>query len=352
MWYEKGRSAGSRLEERTQALDAIRLHSERQVQQQRTDLRRVVAPLEKAAARREHRCELLASLVDRLRAQKRQLDLERDRLPSEFSLIKGGLYLVLSLALILADISLLGQVSARFLNYSWFSGDVPFSKLIFSDPITALAEFPDLLWLVLSVLLLGFFLKVWRDVDDADPRTELQTPVRRGRRERWIFTFLLICALASVFLMSAARLTMSFEGEAAVTPEVVPQATGINFPGFVSFVLGFSLPLVSAGFFVRGYEALEKRYRLFRVSRRLQCNELLYSWLRGRNERLETEIERLHRESQRLSEPGDLEAQIAAHQEDFERGYDEARRELLTSTNLVERLRPVVLERALRREVV
>jgi hypothetical protein len=343
MSFQQGYAAGISLDDRVTAREAIRNQLELQHEGEMSRLRQRLVPHERKEERQRLRLERLETLIGRLRSDRQQLDELRDTMPSEFSLVKGILYLLLSICLILADIALLGQVTARFLNYRIYEGGGKreFWEVLFSDPAEALTLFPHLLFLVMSVLLMGLFLKVWRDVEDV----YCSLPETRRRRERILFGLLLMLALLSVILMSAARLTMSFGNEE--TLQEVSPISSWSFPSVVACILGLSLPLVSAGFFVRGYESIEKRYRLFRVSRRLQLNEWWYRAQSERQERLLGEIEALRAEVSPAGTSELIDKRIADLQREFDRGYRDGLAGLLASPDLAETLRPFAMRRAI-----
>jgi len=338
MWNEKGRYAGRNLEDPVPYREAIRRWAEAEIRTQLADnqgrLTVAIARSERYNAYRKRR----QTLIDRLRTDAQALDEERNLVPSGFSVVKGLFYLALSLLLILADFGLLGQVTARFLGYPWYSNGVSFVSLLFTQPLSAIGRFPDLFFLVLSVLLLGFFLKVWQDVEDSNLEGW------RGLRERIVFSTLLVCSLLSIILMSAARLGMRFGDTTAY--EGNP-----HFPGIVTFVLGFTLPLVSAGFFARGYDALEKRYQLFRICRRLQYNEFVEAWLSEKKASADAEVTKLQQLLEQFDGDESLEDLVRARQDDFDTAYYDAAFQLLDSPRLVERLRPVAVRRAITRRV-
>lgn len=335
MWDEKGRYAGRNLEDPAPYREAIRRQAAAENRKQMADSQGRLTVAKARSERYDADRKRRQTLIGRLRTEAQALDEERNEVPSSFSVVKGLFYLALSLLLIVADFGLLGQVTARFLDYPWYSNGISFVSLLFTQPLAALGRFPDLFFLVLSVLLLGFFLKVWRDVEDSKLKG------LRGLRERIVFSTLLACSLVSIILMSAARLGMRFGSTTAYDGDP-------HFPGIVTFVLGFTLPLVSAGFFAHGYDALERRCRLFRLCRRLQYNEFVEAWLSEKKASADAEFTRLQ---QLLDGNESIEELVRERQTAFDTAYYDAVFQLLDSPRLVERLRPVAVRRAIARRV-
>jgi len=271
----------------------------------------------------------------------RGLESHRNEAPSEYSVTKGLLYVALAILLILADISVLGRVAADFLGYDWRIDGRTFSQWVFFDYKGALARFPDLFWLTLAVLVSGFFLKVWRDSWSLWDRSK-NAWRGMGKWDFVMFLLMTFLAVASFGLMASARLEVGL-GEGSDGEELSAWAR------WVSFVLGLALPLVSTGFFIKGYDAISRRVLLFRLHWRFQWLE----WRFRRLVRKRTELEGTLGEIRSTLQ----EAEDSAYRESVQRrvlargvhGYLEGLRGLLDpgSAGVTRRIRPVLLARAL-----
>lgn len=209
----------------------------------------------------------IAVLGERRQSQlKARSALEEDRLraSADFSVFKGVFYSITAVLLILADISVLGRVAAEFLGHDWRGGGRTFSQVLFSQPWVALRSFPDLFWLTIAVLLSGFFLKVWRD-SWSSWDAEKGAWRRGGKADFILFSVLGAFALSSIVFMASARFTidLSSSGE---------QSASSSFARLVAFALGLGLPLASAGFFIKGYDALSKRANLGALT--IRCSRM------------------------------------------------------------------------------
>lgn len=185
---------------------------------------------------------------------------ERINKPANFAAIKGIIYLSLSFLLILADVSILGQVLARLLNYEWRSkieqGE-SFAKLFFTKPVAAFHEFPDLFCLTISILVIGVFIKVWLDSYSTIENERGETS-KYFRVSHLLYSIFFILSVLAVSSMALARWSIEIGGH-----------EGGWVTQFVATILGFSLPFVSAGFFIRGYEVTAKRVELWSSKRQV-----------------------------------------------------------------------------------
>lgn len=264
----------------------------------------------------------------------------RDINPAEFSAVKGILYTALSILLLLADVSILGQVIARFLGYDWRLKDGrTFAQLVFTAPREAFHGFPDLFCLTLAILLMGFFVKVWRDARKSDSLTGTDTSVRSvDRTDYWIYTILLLLAITAVVAMTATRLTLD-----------VGKAKGL-LPRLVSTIVGLTLPFVSAGFFLKGYDVLSSRFALWRVS----CADILYSipaaFIEKKKSRLRAELESRNAIRIKMASPDHLNSLIARRKAEFVEGYRDGIYRLFSAGgSIVSRVRPLAIKLLLSR---
>lgn len=271
--------------------------------------------------------------------QQRLEQLRRDQ-PSDFAMVKGILYLVLSVLLVAADVSILGQVLARLLDYDWRIPGVSytFGTLFFKAPLQAFQEFPDLFCLTLSVLVIGLFIKVWLDT------LEIRLKEGRGANrflkvKTYLFTLFFLFSVVTVISLASARLIIPI----GTIPGVYPQV--------VAFILGLSLPFVSAGFFVRGYEVVSLRWELWqttRKSKRLQSRRRRYQ---KKLEGLRETLLSVNSAAQGLEQEEHRQEVLAALRAAFSSGYQEGVKRLLQpdpASSLADKFRPIAVSRLVR----
>jgi hypothetical protein len=244
--------------------------------------------------------------------------------------------------LIGADISILGQVVARFLKYDWFNSQTgrSFPQTLFSNPVKAFYLFPDLFCLILGVLMAGFFLKVWYEaVEEVWGRPKEEVSLARFRL--WLYSIIFLLSIAIILAMAYARLIVPVGNFTGAT---TGQPAGPLAPRVISAVLGLSLPLVGAGFFLRGWSLLAPRANLWRLSLR----EWQYDRRRnGLSLALSNESSALGTLRAELGtmEEEESKAISAAHQE-FSLGYREGIARLFTrlpGQSIQERVRPIAI---------
>jgi len=338
-WFQLGRSEGRRFGSPKSALRSIVAYERQRLDNLSTELsgeiERVTDDENEIAERAEQLDEEYRDGREHLLRTRR----DREKATSDYSLVKGVFYLIMAVLLVFADLAIIGKVSAIFLGYTWRSqSGVKFSDIFF-DPVGVFVEFPDLLWLTLSILLMGFFMKVWRDSWFAYDKEEgrWRWP---GKFDFLIFTVLLLLALSSLVAMAGTRLAVS-----------LGDSNGW-YAKFVMFILGLSLPLVSAGFFMKGYDALAKRWELWRLS-----------WVEKRAfKRKEAELVKLgalrkqradmERRLLNIADSGYRECSVIQARERYRRGFGEGLGETLgTEGGLVPRLRGLVIQRNLLKEL-
>ena len=310
-------------------LDAVaQAQADVNLRRHREESARTAAALMKAQAV----CLEIKDRLDLLAENRKSAARRREDSPAQFSLVKGLLYLSLAILLILADISILGQVIARFLGYNWRSSSgKTFAQLIFTDAPRAFHEFPDLFCLTIAILLIGFFTKVWRD---SYLTTLGASPRRIDRAEFWLYSGMLLLALSAVIAMAMARLTMDVGGSQGWPTRIV------------STLLGLALPLVGAGFFLKGYDSLAERWELWRLSiQGIFYSVMDWHW-RGRLEHLNSvRGSRAEREAEILAAQAN---EIAALRSAFSQGYRDGIAALFSNKpNLTEKLEPLLVARML-----
>jgi len=188
--------------------------------------------------------------------------------------------------------------------------------------------------LTIAILLIGFFIKVWRD----SYLTILgDSPRRIDRAEFWLYSAMLLLSLVAVIAMAAARLTLDVGGSQGWPTRIV------------STILGLALPVVGAGFFLKGYDSLAERWELWRLSiQQIVYSLLIWRW-QSRANRLKTLVDSLERHV--AEAPAMKTIEIAALQSAFSQGYKEGIIALFSSKpDLTEKLQPIVVARLLRRQ--
>jgi hypothetical protein len=116
--------------------------------------------------------------------------------------------------------------------------------------MAAYYAFPEVLFFTLSVLGIGFFIKVWLDIVLMPDRNKRFAG--KGRLVYVIYTTFFILSAVSVALMAGARLIP----EIAAIPGDTGAASSFGYGNIVLTVMGFALPYVSVGFFMRGLDCL------------------------------------------------------------------------------------------------
>lgn len=257
----------------------------------------------------------------------------REDQPGAFSLVKGSLYLLFSIILLAGDMVLLMEVASTYFNLDVIRAEdaKSYMDLLFEgDVVGLLQSFGELVALTLAVLLCGMFLKVWRD--------SLRSDTPTGRRlEKILFGTLLVLALLAVLGMSFARWE--------VDPSAGPAGGLTRLAQGVSFLLGLALPLVSAGFFIKGYEAFELRYQLLRAHCAQSWHGARAAIASRRVRDAQQHLDRLDYDDGPLNTSDSLDDQISNARSEYQRGYQEGLRALMVSGGLLERLKPVAIGR-------
>lgn len=337
MSFEIGRTMGQGLEDYEAGLEIVRSGV-------RADLSRHLYSLLEQKERGAARLDLLGSFESGLRGRlsslnevMRRIEARREAAPAEFSWVKGLLYMSISVLLIFADVAILGQVIAQFLGYPWYDPDVDqtFAQLVFTVPEQAFRSFPDLFFLTLALLLIGFFVKIWKDWYAI--RFDGDRQLRKIDRLKFLlYTILAVLAFVSVGIMAAARLTVNLGN----TSDMLARTA--------SAILGLALPMVSAGFFLEGYDCLAARGLLWRLSLTAWIYRLPLYWFTGRRRRLAGELATPTRTIQGLEDAGHVEQ--ATHEAilAYSRGYQEGVRDLFAGGaggSLYEKLLPIAMRR-------
>jgi len=125
----------------------------------------------------------------------------------------------------------------------------------------------------------------------------------------------------------------------------------LTFVKIVGSSLGFILPFVSFGFFVKGYDALASRFWLARSKALVRRYTRLRRKKKVELDKKRRELEAAREELAELETPSYVQRAIGEKRRKFLAGYREGVREVLGSagrgSSLVKNLRPVLVERVL-----
>jgi hypothetical protein len=330
---EAGRSYGGKLGDFATGLKEVEAWVSREISGSLNSARGEIARLEADLESLKLAQEEVGSRRTMLTGNWQAIVTRREGVPAQFSLVRGLIYISLSFLLILADISILGQVIARFLGYNWRNQQgLTFAQLILSSPLRAFREFPDLLCLTLALLLMGLFVKVWRD---SYLNTLSENPRRIDRAEFRLYSSLLCMAALAIIMMAAARLTLD-----------VGSSQG-TFTRIVSAFLGLALPFVGAGFFIKGYDSLAERFELWRLSYQRIIYYLANRRYQRQVKRTEGQLEAKNSLEKELSSQEYCDAEFNLVRGAFSQGYREGLGYLFSGVGLAERVRPVLVARIL-----
>ena len=279
----------------------------------------------------------LFRLNDRLCRNDGQLLKKAVSIRADYSIVKGVIYTLIAIVCLLADATLLLEVAGQF-SHANLSSQGADGKLVSVYSLIwtgnwrlALSDYWQLFCLTVAVVLTGMFLKVWRDVLED-----------RGRSKRDIWLFNLVLAFAGVILlaMAVARATVPVGGQHG--------ALGVG--SWVSAVLGLTLPVVSAGFFIKGYEAFARRYRLLRTSCHARAFDLAHWVVQKLATKHSARIRDLESKETALRAEDHFRKMVHQAIAEFDSGYDEGIQQLLSTGSLVERLRRLAVTHSMRGE--
>ena len=150
-------------------------------------------------------------------------------------------------------------------------------------------------------------------------------------------------ALISVLMISIARFSVPIMTE-----------RGQELPGWlpylVSAVLGFTFPLVSAGFFIRGSDVLGNRFRLWRLSRDVRQLAQKAADARNVTADLVSQLTLLRDRKTRHASKDFLHTELQVRKAEFDAGYRDGILKLFTATEgetIYDKLKPIVLRKLL-----
>jgi hypothetical protein len=148
--------------------------------------------------------------------------------PEQFSLVRGVMFLCVGILAIAGDITFLGGVLATLVGADLRDPltQQTFARLAFSDPLLALERFPEVAVLTVSVLLVGFVVKVWHDAH--------RQYRRDGSDGAWYVIASVVSASGLLMLASVAfiRLQQPLETGDSQSARIVSTILGLVLPTF------------------------------------------------------------------------------------------------------------------------
>lgn len=334
-----GRSHGNRLLAFQVGLRMADVAAGEEVLQTRARTAELAAASKRSHARQQERVNRRRDAYQRAFASLASLQAEKHRVPSEFSFVKGTTYLGLSLLLLLADFTLLGQVLARFLGLPWYTDDrntTTFAQVFLRDPIQAYGMFPELLLLTVGVLILGMSGKLLRDT--YLPVTTPSVANTRQRIEFW--AAMVLCVLSLVLLIAVASVRFLFDAS--------DDLVGM-FPRGVSALIGIILPLLSAGFFIKGYDQLSSALALTGARVRLLFRDRFLSFAEHRLTVLDREGAGHSTRELAVNSNAFHQMVVSKFRGEYATGYQEGLTALMGggTVGLYRRIQPALLRRAM-----
>jgi hypothetical protein len=204
------------------------------------------------------RSETAASHAARCHEELMRIRNERDNSPVDFSLIKGSLYVLLSVLVLVADMAILGEVFGAVLNAEFYFENKSFVTLLLTDPGQAFKLSPALLVLMIAVLVMGMALKLARDHFGSVRASS--GPLRR--LENLVVIAFVLASVLVVAIVALVRYQTPLAQGSAPDPTATVGATN-EVIQILSAALGLFLPFISAVYFIKGYEQIANRLRLF-----------------------------------------------------------------------------------------
>ncbi len=345
MSKERGFMYGLTLKESSEGIKSLEYEVNNEVDEYILRLDKKINDLQVKKNSKELSKQSLIEKLTKLLTVKNDLEQLKKDNPAEFSLFRGIFYSILCILLILGDIAILGAVIAQFLNQSWRAaiGNKTFGNLIYTNPIKAFTEFPDLFSLTLSILMMGFFLKIF--LDSLNARKIMKEKGKTNYKLLFgIITTIFILSFIAVLVMAIARLT-------------VPIGSGANreaelFQRITSMILGLALPYVSAGYFIK---AIDKFSNIFRLLK-LNIQEIFLTFRINRYESSILAITQQINSDQifksKISSDDYKKKLLSERVDEFIQGYDEGVIKLLTpegTATVYQKLKPLAVSKILRR---
>lgn len=243
----------------------------------------------------------------RLQQERSTLDLlltDQHKNPKDFSIPRGIFFVAVGLLLLVGDLTVLSGVLSRILGLP-LRAEIPggyFSVAeIVNRPWQAWQYFRNVLVLTSSVLLLGFFPKLFFDV-----REDQFTLLFR----RFLRTVLVVSVLA-VLATAFARFGMKLGDE--------PPLTGLF--GYATVLIGIALPFASSFFSMFGSEKLGRRFDVWRLDRATKRTAAGHQEAVNRLAQAESDLAERQAALRRLAGAEYLNQETAKAVADFSVGY-------------------------------
>ena len=248
--YRKGKEAGSELLDPHGALAALEADYLQEVdaraedqQTETDDLTSQVEVLRHRANREEANLKEAQDRRASLDARRTELDERHWERRKGVSLSLGLVFIGLTVLLLLADYNLMAQALAEAAGLPFeraLDGQpVTATELLFQDPLAMIRLFPEVVLLTATALVLGFYYKAFRQTwNDEQRRTW----------DRWLHRSAVALSAVTIVLLAVLRF---------MTPLAGDDSTGSEFwVQVASGIIGLSLPIIAAGFFLAGFPAL------------------------------------------------------------------------------------------------
>lgn len=338
MSREIGYADGSSLNPFEVGVQVAETLAREQANVQAENARHAFQAVELAAAHSTRKLQRRAADLEELRHERLNLKARRQEHPTDYSLPKGVLYLLLAVLLLSADFAILGQVVSQFLGLPWRDQATleTFAQTFFRSPVAAFRRFPELMLLTLGILTLGMFFKLWRDAYMATQNAENRLAVRRT--EFRVLTFFMVLSALCVVMMALIRLLMP--------PGKVPDID-VPLTRWAAVLLGLSLPFISAAFFIKGYDLVGNVLTAWLLALREGVAELLCDRAADGHEKRVRAMEERRAELVDTDSSDAIHARVVLARKQYEEGYSRGVADLLgdatTTGSLYPRLRPLAL---------
>lgn len=251
-----------------------------------------------------------------------------------FSLFIGIFFLLISFMLIYADVFLLGDVIRKLLDLEVVTIDkLTFQKAFIQSPLIALKNFPEILTMSLSILFMGFYLKVFEDTITSNNTKWSE----RDRKTKIFFIIEIIVGVLSVIVLLIV----------AYTRFKTPISTEENYNSslqLLTAIMGFALPYISAIFFMRGYTKIKNELKLYLLYLRVYCWDIISGVLKSIVINYKKKLARYLKDKSTLTEYEYYKI-LDAYTIFFKNGYNDAIDQLINSSegSLYERFKKLAL---------
>jgi hypothetical protein len=224
-----------------------------------------------AEHRHDERNELLERLTD-----------EQDTKPAAYSRVRGFLYIIFAVLILVADFAILAQVISRIFGFAARSRLGDPATALFRDFPAAVEDFGEVYLTTIGVLLIAMAFKVW---NDRAPRKPLAPGARFTDRigrffedhTQWV---VLAVAVAAVVVIAFVRVHVDV-GRMGTPGTGGADKQTMQLLRWVTAIIGLACPVVGVLLFSRGLEALGAGQRLKSVSKTTERLEKKAAKIRG-----------------------------------------------------------------------